>query len=58
VPELPGDLLSIANDINSKGQVVGNSCDVNFNCRAFLWENGVMTDLNALIPPDSPLYFI
>jgi probable HAF family extracellular repeat protein len=53
---LPGDALSIANDINAKGQVVGNSCDVNFNCRAFLWENGVMTDLNALIPPDSPLY--
>jgi probable HAF family extracellular repeat protein len=53
---LPGDALSIANAINAKGQVVGNSCDVNFNCRVFLWQNGVMTDLNALIPADSPLY--
>jgi probable HAF family extracellular repeat protein len=50
------DITSLAEDINNKGQIVGPSCDVNFNCRVFLWENGVMTDLNALIPPDSPLY--
>jgi probable HAF family extracellular repeat protein len=48
------DSISIANDINEKGQVVGASCDANFNCRPFLWENGVMKDLNKLI--DSSLY--
>ena len=30
---------------------MGVSCDANFvDCRAFIWENGVMTDLNGLKP--------
>jgi probable HAF family extracellular repeat protein len=48
--------LTIAYDISAGGQVVGVSCDVNYNCRAFLCDKGAMMDLNSLIPPDSPLY--
>ena len=47
---LPGDVHSEAYGINEKRQVVGLSCDANGNCRAFIWENGTMTDLNALKP--------
>jgi probable HAF family extracellular repeat protein len=35
--------------------VVGQSRDASGQNRAFLWENGRMTDLNSLIPADSPL---
>jgi probable HAF family extracellular repeat protein len=47
---LPGDVHSEAYGINEKRQVVGLSCDANGNCRAFIWENGVMKDLNDLKP--------
>jgi probable HAF family extracellular repeat protein len=47
---LPGDVHSEAYGINDKREVVGLSCDANGNCRAFIWENGVMTDLNTLKP--------
>jgi probable HAF family extracellular repeat protein len=38
--------------------VVGVSLDANFNPRAFLWEDGAMTDLNTLVVGDSPLYLL
>ena len=56
---LPSDLISGAFGLNDRGQVVGGSCDQNFNCRAFLWQNGVMIDLNTLVKPGStPLHLV
>jgi len=54
---LPGDVFSWGIGINSKGQVVGGS-EGSGGERAYLWQNGVMTDLNTLIPPDSPFYLL
>lgn len=52
---LPGDNVSEALDINDRGQVVGISIP---SFHAFLYENGKMTDLNKLIPDDSPLVLL
>jgi probable HAF family extracellular repeat protein len=51
---LPGYLRSIAMDVNNDGTVVG-FCSNNLPNHAFIWHNGVMTDLNDLIPADSKL---
>ncbi len=53
---LPGDIYSNGESINIEGEVVGASADANFNGSAFVWRNGVMTDLNTLIPANSPLF--
>jgi len=54
---LPGDIFSFALGINDHGQVVGQSIGAN-GSRAFLWQDGVMTDLNCLTVPSSlPLVF-
>jgi len=49
---LPGDVFSLAFGINDRGQVVGQSIGAG-GSRAFLWQDGVMTDLNTLVPPGS-----
>jgi len=50
------DFTSFPFSINNNGQVAGASCDDMGNCRAFVWQNKTMMDLNALIPANSPLY--
>jgi probable HAF family extracellular repeat protein len=58
---LPGDSCSNAYYVNSHGQVVGTSenldlCLIPTGQHAFLWENGgPMMDLNSLIPPGADL---
>jgi probable HAF family extracellular repeat protein len=49
---------SVALQVNSKTQIVGNSwCDN--TSAAFLWENGgPMVDLNSLIPPNSGMQLL
>jgi probable HAF family extracellular repeat protein len=55
---LPGDFAAIASGINNKGQVVGSTLDstFNFDARAFIWQDNVMTDLSTLFPASSNLY--
>jgi probable HAF family extracellular repeat protein len=50
--------VSWAQAINNKGQVVGFSQDFSNNTVASLWQDGVLTDLNTLIPPNSALFLV
>ena len=51
----PDDSVSEAFGINDRRQVVGLSCGA-AACRAFLWQNGVMTDLTGVAAvPDTVL---
>lgn len=55
-----GDPSSYAASINSQNQIVGSSGDFStdppISSRVFLWENGEMVDLNALVPDTSALH--
>ena len=59
---LPGDLVGAGLGMNNNNDVVGASVSApgpaTGNPRAFLWQHGVMTDLNARIPANSPLYLL
>ena len=59
---LPGDLVGAGLGINNRGDIVGASVSApgpaTGNPRAFLYRNGVMSDLNDLVPTDSPLYLL
>ena len=59
IPPVGTDANNIAWGVNAQEQIVGDSCVNNTfsSCRAFLWQNGVSTDLNSLIQPSS-LYLI
>ena len=55
---LDGDVGSAGLSINDRGEVVGPSVDAEGNPRPFLWRGGKMTDLNQLVPEDSPLFLV
>ena len=59
---LPGDLVGASLGMNNHGDLVGASISApgiaGGNPRAFLRHNGVMSDLNALVPASSPLYLL
>jgi probable HAF family extracellular repeat protein len=50
-----GGNFSEARGINERGQIVGHSRISGANYAAFIWQAGVMTDLNALVQENSPL---
>jgi probable HAF family extracellular repeat protein len=49
LPTLDGHVLAQAYAINTRGQIVGRSCGAE-GCRAVLWQNGGVTNLNDLRP--------
>ena len=53
---VPGDYASVALAANDQGEIVGLSIDKTGAPRAFLRRNGVMLDLNTLLPANSPIY--
>ncbi len=53
---LSGDVISEALGVNAAGVIVGISCATQ-NCsasRGFIYENGMMSDLDSLVPRGSP----
>ncbi|HEV2425912.1 MAG TPA: hypothetical protein VGZ29_13870 [Terriglobia bacterium] len=59
IAPLPGDMYSVALSINDAGEVGGVSIDQTFTVlTAFVMVNGVPTDLNTLVPSDSPLQLL
>jgi probable HAF family extracellular repeat protein len=59
IPPYGTDTNNAAFDINEKGQVVGNSFNVNAGTsRATLWQNNTLNDLNTLVIQPTSLYLI
>jgi probable HAF family extracellular repeat protein len=59
---LSGDLVGAALAINKKGDVVGASVSApgpaSGNPRAWVWHDGILTDLNLIVAGKSPLYLL
>jgi len=58
IPILPGDSAAFATGINNRGQVVGSDFNSTGWSHGFISQDGVLTDLNTLIPGDSNLFII
>ena len=50
----PAAINPCCKTINDRREIVGFMFDVNGNSHAFIWKDGVMVDLNDLIPKSSP----
>jgi probable HAF family extracellular repeat protein len=55
---LPGYPVIHGNNINDRGQIVGQACkSVSMqHCTVFLWQNGVKIDLNTVVSASSSLH--
>jgi probable HAF family extracellular repeat protein len=58
LPILPGDGAAFATGINNRGQVVGSTFKSGEWSHGFIGQDGVVTDLNTLIPQDSNLFIV
>ncbi len=58
IPTLTGDSAAFATGINNRGTVVGSTFNSVGWSHGFIWQNGVVTDLNTLFPADSNLFVI
>lgn len=55
LPMLQGEIAAVATSINVRRQVVGYSNDANNNFHPWIWQGGVVRNLNDLIAPGSDL---
>jgi probable HAF family extracellular repeat protein len=55
LPMLQGEIAGVATSINSRRQVVGYSNDANNNFHPWIWQDGMLRNLNDLIEPGSEL---
>jgi probable HAF family extracellular repeat protein len=55
---LPGDGAAFATGINNRRQVVGSTFNSQGWSHGFIWQDGVLTDLNTLVPADANLFII
>ena len=58
LPILPGDDAAFATGINNRGQVVGSTFKSGDWSHGFIGQDGVVTDLNTLIPEHSNLFIV
>jgi len=58
LPLLPGDGAAFATGINNRGQVVGSTFKDGAWSHGFIGQDGMVTDLNTLIPEDSNLRIV